>query len=82
MSQIHATTQKLALLAVPLPDGKMRVTSQSWDDPLVILPGEALELRCADRQVHASRIKAPVARPAPPDQHEDAATDFKEDLGT
>jgi hypothetical protein len=24
------------LIAVPLLDGKMRVTSQSWDDPLVI----------------------------------------------
>ena len=38
MSQIHAKTDKLSLVAVPLPDGKMRVTSQSWDDPLVILP--------------------------------------------
>ena len=33
MSQIHAKTDKLSLVAVPLPDGKMRVTSQSWDDP-------------------------------------------------
>jgi len=41
MSQIHATTQKLSLVAVPQPDGKMRVTSQSWDDALVILPDPA-----------------------------------------
>jgi len=41
MSQIHAKTDKLSLVAVPLPDGKMRVTSQSWDDPLVILPDPA-----------------------------------------
>ena len=55
MSQIHAKTDKLSLVAVPLPDGKMRVTSQSWDDPLVILPGETLVLRWVDRQVHAIR---------------------------
>jgi hypothetical protein len=41
MSQIHAKTDKLSLVAVPQPDGKMRVTSQSWDDHLVILPHPA-----------------------------------------
>jgi hypothetical protein len=41
MSQIHAKTDKLSLVAVPQPDGKMRVTSQSWDDALVILPDPA-----------------------------------------
>ena len=46
----------------------MRVTSQSRDDALVILPGEALELRVVDRQVNASTIKAPVAPAALPDQ--------------
>ncbi len=39
MSQIHAKTDRLSLVAVPQPDGKMRVASNSWDDPLVILPG-------------------------------------------
>ncbi len=34
MSQIHAKTDKLSLVAVPEKDGKMRVTSLSWDDPL------------------------------------------------
>ncbi len=43
MSQIHAKTDKLTLVAIAQPDGKMRVTSQSWDDPLVILPGGVLE---------------------------------------
>jgi hypothetical protein len=41
MSQILAKTDKLALVAVPFPDGKMRVASQSRDDPLVILPDPA-----------------------------------------
>jgi hypothetical protein len=43
MSQIHAKTDKLSLVAVPQPDGKMRVTRLSWDEPLVILPGQLLE---------------------------------------
>ncbi len=34
MSQIHANTDKLTLVAVALPDDKMRVTSRSWDDAL------------------------------------------------
>jgi hypothetical protein len=33
MSQIHAKTDKLSLVAVPEKDGKMRVTSRSWGDP-------------------------------------------------
>ncbi|MGO9686150.1 MAG: hypothetical protein ACLPTZ_26860, partial [Beijerinckiaceae bacterium] len=33
MSQIHAKTDKLTLVAVAQPDGKMRVTSQSWERP-------------------------------------------------
>ncbi|MGO8974716.1 MAG: hypothetical protein ACLQNV_14470 [Steroidobacteraceae bacterium] len=41
MSQIHAKTDKLSLVAVPDKDGKMRVTSLSWDDPLVTLPDRA-----------------------------------------
>jgi hypothetical protein len=41
MSQIHTKTDKLSLVAVPEKGGKMRVTSQSWDDPLVILPYRA-----------------------------------------
>jgi hypothetical protein len=32
MSQIHAKTDKLSLVAVAQPDGKVRVTSSSWDD--------------------------------------------------
>jgi hypothetical protein len=41
MSQIHAKTDKLSLVAVSLPDGKVRVTSQSWDDAVVTLPYRA-----------------------------------------
>ncbi len=38
MSQIHAKADKITLVAAAQPDGKMRITSLSWDDPLVILP--------------------------------------------
>ena len=77
MSQIHAKTDKLSLVAVPDKDGKMRVTSQSWDDPLVILPGEVMVLRWADGQVHAlryagSEISFVLGAPAPLDPHEEA----------
>jgi len=43
MGQIHAKADKLSLVAVAQPDGKLRITSSSWDDPLVILPGKLLE---------------------------------------
>ncbi len=38
MSQIHAKTENLTLVAVPEKGDKMRVTSSSLEDPLVILP--------------------------------------------
>jgi hypothetical protein len=47
MSQIHAKTDKLPLVAVPQPDGKVHITSPSWDDPVVPLTGEVLALRFA-----------------------------------
>ncbi len=55
MSQIHAKTDKLTLVAVPQPDGKVRITSNSWDDPVVLLPTAVLELRCVDRRVSTIR---------------------------
>jgi hypothetical protein len=81
MSQIHAKTDKLSLIAVAQPDGKTRITSQSWDDAVVILPGEMLGLRWVDRQVHAIRYAGnefPLRAPAAPDPHEDAGTDFED----
>ncbi len=41
MSQIHAKTDKLSLVAVPQPDGKIRITSSSWDDRVTLLPDRA-----------------------------------------
>ena len=83
MSQIHAKTDKLTLVAVAQPGEKMRVTSQSWDDPLITLPGEVLILSPVGTQVHVTRYggqEISLARPAPadPDPHEDAGTDFEE----
>ena len=46
----------------------MRVTSLSWDDPPVVLPGEVLVLHWVDREVHAVRrakILDPMAAPNP-----------------
>jgi len=84
MSQIHAKTDKLSLVAVSLPDGKVRVTSQSWDDAVVLLPGEVLAVRWAERQVHAvryagSEISFVKAAPAAPDPDEEAGFDLEDD---
>jgi len=39
MVQIHAKADKLSLVAVAQPDGKLRILSPLRDDPLAILPG-------------------------------------------
>jgi len=36
-------------------DGKLRLTCSAWADFCVILPGQVLELRWQDGQVHAVR---------------------------
>ncbi len=42
MGQIHAKTDKLSLVAVPEKGDKMRLTSLSWDDAVVVLPYRAM----------------------------------------
>lgn len=37
------------------PDGKMRVTSKSWDEAKVILPDQVLEVRVVDGRVRIAR---------------------------
>jgi len=37
------------------PDGKMRVTSGSWDHEKVLFPTEVLEVRCVSGRLHVSR---------------------------
>jgi hypothetical protein len=44
---------------------KLRVTCPSWDDAIVILPGECLALVNIERQVHVLRAKAPCRRSTP-----------------
>jgi len=72
MSQIHAKTDKLSLVAVPEKDGKMRVTSMSWDDPLVTLPDRAradayssLPRTC---ETSTTRISRPSLWEGPPEK--------------
>jgi hypothetical protein len=46
MSQNHAKTQKLSLVAVPEKDGKVRVMSQSRDNPLTTFLGRGPGIQC------------------------------------
>jgi hypothetical protein len=77
--QTLAKADKLTVTAERADGGKLRCTCASWDDAVVILPGEALTIVNIDRQAHALRTKTPsVVRgpPAAPDLGED---DFEGD---
>jgi hypothetical protein len=37
------------------PDGKMRVTSNSWDGEKVFLRDQVLEVRCVEGRLHVAR---------------------------
>ena len=50
-----ATSEKATIVIERQPDGKMRVTSGSWDGAKVILRDQALELRCVDGRLHIAR---------------------------
>jgi hypothetical protein len=43
------SADKLSLTALAQPDGKLRIMSSSWEDPLVILPGKFLALQWSER---------------------------------
>ena len=43
-----------------LPDGKIRVTTSSWDDAKVILPNQVLEVAIVGKQVGLVRVDKPV----------------------
>jgi hypothetical protein len=44
------------------PEGKIKVTSLSWDEPAMIYPGQVLQVRNKDNQLYA------VRRPVNPDE--------------
>ena len=50
-----ATSEKTTLVCERQPDGKIRVTSGSWDHEKVILPDQVLEVRNVDGRLHIAR---------------------------
>jgi hypothetical protein len=50
-----ATTESASLIVKREPDGKMRVTSGSWDGEKVFLRDQVLEVRNGDGRLHVAR---------------------------
>jgi hypothetical protein len=50
-----ATSDKVTLVVERLQDGKMRVTSNSWEHEKVLFRTEVLEVRCVEGRLHVSR---------------------------
>jgi hypothetical protein len=73
--QTLAKGDKLTISVEGIDGGKLRCTSATWSDAVVILQGEALAIVNIERQAHAIRARAPgqaaAAGPAQPDPGED-----------
>ena len=52
---------KVSVVFERLADGKIRVTTTSWDDHKVILPNQVLEVAIVGKQVALVRVDKPVA---------------------
>ena len=50
-----ATSDKISIVVERQPDGKLRVTSGSWDGEKVILHDQVLEVRNVDGRLHIAR---------------------------
>ena len=50
-----ATSDKAILVVERQPDGKMRVTSNSWDGEKVLFRNEVLEVRWVEGRLNVSR---------------------------
>jgi hypothetical protein len=53
--EILALSEDTQVLIERLPEGKMRVTSKSWDEAKVILPDQVLELRMVEGRIRIAR---------------------------
>jgi hypothetical protein len=53
--EILALSEDTQVVIARLPDGKMRVTSKSWDEAKVILPDQVLELRMVEGRIRIAR---------------------------
>ena len=52
---------KVSVVFERIADGKIRVTTSSWDDAKVILPNQVLEAAIIGKQVGLVRVDKPIA---------------------
>jgi len=55
------TADKVSVVFERLADGKIRVTTSSWDDAKVILPNQVLEAAVIGKPVGLVRVDKPIA---------------------
>jgi hypothetical protein len=59
--EVLLKADRVVLVIERISDGKIRVTSTSWDDAKVILPNQALEAAIIGKQVGLVRVDKPIA---------------------
>jgi len=59
--EVLLKADRVSVVFERLPDGKIRVTTSSWDDAKVILPDQVLEVAIVGKQVALVRVDKPLA---------------------
>ena len=59
--EILLEADKVNVVFERIADGKIRVTTSSWDDAKVLWPNQALEVAIIGRQVGLVRVDKPIA---------------------
>jgi hypothetical protein len=69
-------SEKTSIALEGVGEGKIRANTASWDDPKVILPGQALMVYAEGKTLHVVRV---ARQPAAPEPHEDVTSVSAED---
>ena len=59
--EILLKADKVSVVFERIADGKIRITTSSWDDAKVILPNQVLEVATIGKQVGLVRVDKPIA---------------------
>ena len=59
--EVLLKADRVVLVIERISDGKIRVTTTSWDDAKVILPNQVLEAAVIGKQVGLVRVDKPIA---------------------
>jgi hypothetical protein len=63
-----ATTERSTIVVERAPEGKIRVTSSSWDAEKVILKDQVIEIRNVEGRLHGRSQNPPPRRLGPTDR--------------